>query len=58
MVIGYIQQLSERWGIYTYAEYDRLVDDAANSPVVTTYGSRDQYSGGIALTYTFDGGIF
>lgn len=58
VVIGYIQQLSERWGIYTYAEYDRLVDDAANSPVVASFGSRDQYSGGIALTYTFDGGIF
>lgn len=58
VVAGYIQQLSERWGIYSYARYDRLVDDAASSPVVLTYGSRDQYSGGIALTYTFDGGIF
>lgn len=58
MVIGYIQQLSRRWGIYSYAGYDRLVDDAANSPVVQIYGSRDQYSGGLALTYTFDGGIF
>jgi outer membrane protein len=58
VVVGYIQQLTDRWGVYSYAQYDRLVDDAANSPVVLTYGSRDQYSGGIALTYTFDGGIF
>lgn len=58
VVVGYIQQLTDRWGIYSYAQYDRLVDDAANSPIVRTYGSRDQYAGGIALTYTFDGGIF
>ncbi len=55
---GYIQQLSKRWGIYSYARYDRLVNDAADSPVVLTYGSRDQFSGGLAITYTFDGGIF
>ncbi len=58
VVVGYIQQLSQRWGIYTYAQYDRLVGDAAESPIVRTFGSRDQYSGGIALTYTFDGGVF
>jgi outer membrane protein len=53
---GFIRQLSDRWGIYTYARYDRLVDDAADSPIVRRFGSRDQYSGGLALTYTFGRG--
>ena len=55
--IGYIQQLSPRWGIYSYAKYDRLVGDPADSPVVAAFGSRDQFAGGIALTYTFGRGI-
>lgn len=50
---GYIKQLSARWGLYTYAKYDRLVGDPADSPIVRRFGSRDQLSGGLALTYTF-----
>jgi outer membrane protein len=52
---GFIKQLDKRWGIYSYAKYDRLVGDAADSPVVRVHGSRDQFSGGLALTYTFGG---
>lgn len=52
-VIGFIQQLSPRWGVYSYAKYDRLVGNAADSPIVRQYGSRDQLSGGLAITYTF-----
>ena len=51
-------QLGPRWGIATYAKYDRMVGDAADSPIVRQLGSRDQFSGGLALTYTFDGDIF
>lgn len=51
--VGYLRQFSARWGIYSYAKYDRLVGDAANSPIVLQYGSRDQFSGGLALSYTF-----
>lgn len=58
VTVGYIQQFSENWGLYSYAKYDRLVDDVANSPIIQAYGSRDQFSGGVALSYTFDGGIF
>lgn len=54
--VGYIQQLSSRWGIYSYAKYDRLVGDPGDSPVVVAFGSRDQFAGGIALTYTFGRG--
>lgn len=51
--VAYIRQFTPRWGIYSYAKYDRLVADPADSPIVTRYGSRDQFSGGIALSYTF-----
>lgn len=50
---GFTRQFGRHWGVYAYAKYDRLVGDAAESPIVRVYGSRDQYSGGVALTYTF-----
>lgn len=48
-----ITQFSPRWGLSAYAKYDRLTGDAADSPIVLTYGSRDQFSFGAGLTYTF-----
>lgn len=48
-------QLGGRWGLYGYAAYDRLVRDAAASPVTRRLGSRSQVSGGIGLSYTFGG---
>ena len=53
--LGYVRQFTPRWGIYSYAKYDRLVADAADSPIVRQYGSLDQVAGGVALTYTFGG---
>lgn len=50
---GAYYQLSDRWGLFGYAGYDRLQGDAADSPIVRDIGSRDQYSAGIAATYTF-----
>jgi outer membrane scaffolding protein for murein synthesis (MipA/OmpV family) len=55
---SFLTQFGPHWGIYTYAKYDRLVGDAADSPIVRQLGSRDQFSGGLALTYVFDGDIF
>ena len=47
------------WGVYGYAAYDRLVGDAADSPIVRTFGSRDQFSAGLGVSYTFNiGGLF
>ena len=51
---SFLTQLGPRWGIYTYAKDDRLTGDAANSPLVRQLGSRDQFSGGLALTYILD----
>jgi outer membrane protein len=53
LAAGYLRQLTPRWGISTYAKYDRLVGDAADSPITRSTGSRNQFSGGIAASYTF-----
>lgn len=50
---GFLYQLSPRWGLMGFAKYDRLVGDAAESPIVRQLGSRNQLSGGLALSYTF-----
>ncbi|WBH16663.1 MipA/OmpV family protein [Sphingomonas radiodurans] len=50
---SYLRQITPRWGVLAYGKYDRLIDDAAESPIVRRAGSRDQWSGGLALTYTF-----
>lgn len=46
-------QLSKRWGVAAYGRYERLIDAAADSPLIRTYGSRNQMSAGLALNYTF-----
>jgi len=48
-----LTRISRRWGLSAYAKYDRLTGDAADSPIVLTYGSRDQFWFGAGLTYTF-----
>jgi len=56
---GFLYQFSYHWGITSYARYDRLMDDPGKSPLVRHLGSRDQFSGGLGLVYTFDiGKIF
>jgi MipA family protein len=50
---GITHQFSETWGIYAYAAYDRLVGDAGDSPLVRSYGKRDQPSFGLGLSYSF-----
>ncbi len=47
------RQIDRRWGLFGYAKYDRMIGDAANSPVVQRFGSRDQFSGGLGISYTF-----
>jgi len=50
---GLSTQFSPQWGLFGYARYERLVGDAAQSPIVRQLGSRNQLSGGVGLTYTF-----
>ncbi len=50
---GATYALNSRWGLFGFARYERLVGDAAKSPIVREFGSRNQPSAGIGLNYTF-----
>jgi outer membrane protein len=45
---------SPQWATHAYVEYDRLVSDAGNSPLVTERGSPNQTMLGAGFTYSFD----
>jgi outer membrane scaffolding protein for murein synthesis (MipA/OmpV family) len=47
---------SENWATTVYARYDRLLDEAAGSPLVRVNGSRDQFTFGTTLSYSFQVG--
>jgi outer membrane protein len=50
---GLSYQFSPRLGLFGYGRYERLVGDAARSPIVREFGSRNQLSGGLGLSYMF-----
>ena len=50
---GVSYQLSPRFGLFGFARYERLIGDAADSPIIRELGSRNQLSGGLGLNYTF-----
>lgn len=50
---GLSYQFSDRFGMFGYARYERLIRDAAKSPIVREFGSRNQQSAGLGLSYTF-----
>jgi outer membrane protein len=50
---GVSYQFSPRWGLFGYGRAERLVGDAADSPIIREFGSRTQLSGGLGLNYTF-----
>ena len=50
---GITYALNDRWGLFGFARYERLVGDAAKSPIVREFGSRNQLSGGVGVNYTF-----
>lgn len=39
---------------HVFVEYERLTDDAGNSPLVSLRGSRDQVQVGLGVTYSFN----
>ena len=51
---GLSYQFNPRFGAFGYARYERLIGDAAKSPIVRELGSRNQISGGVGLSYTFN----
>lgn len=46
-------QFNPTLGLFGFAGYDRLIGDAAKSPIVRELGSRNQLSAGMGLSYTF-----
>ena len=47
-------RLNPQWEVHSYVEYQRLLGDAANSPLVTLRGSPNQTTIGIGASYSFD----
>jgi len=50
---GLTYAFNDRWGLFGFARYERLVGDAAKSPIVREFGSRNQLFGGGGVNYTF-----
>lgn len=51
--VNLIYRLTERWGVGVFGGYDKLLDSAADSPIVVQEGSPDQYTGALAVFYRF-----
>lgn len=47
-------RFADRWTLVGGLGYDRLLGDAADSPVVTAGGSADQFQARLGLSYRFD----
>lgn len=50
---GLSYQLGGPWGVFGYARYGRLIGHAKKSSIIREFGSRNQFSGGVGLNYTF-----
>lgn len=44
---------NDQWSTTVRGSYERLVGDAADSPIVRNFGSRDQFTLGASASYTF-----
>jgi MipA family protein len=47
-------QVTPQWESHAYVEYDRLLGDAAASPLVSQRGSPNQVTVGVGASYAFD----
>jgi MipA family protein len=47
-------RINPQWEVHSYVEYERLLGDAAASPLVTLRGSPNQTTVGIGASYAFD----
>jgi outer membrane protein len=47
-------RINPQWEVHAYVEYERLLGDAAASPLVTLRGSPNQTTVGIGASYSFD----
>lgn len=51
--LGLDYRIGDHWTITAAGGYTRLFDDAADAPLVVRRGSRDQWNGGLFLSYRF-----
>jgi outer membrane protein len=47
-------RINPQWEVHSYVEYERLLGDAAASPLVAVRGSPNQTTVGIGASYSFD----
>jgi outer membrane protein len=47
-------RINPQWEVHSYVEYERLLGDAAKSPLVTVRGSPNQTTFGVGASYSFD----
>lgn len=47
-------RINTQWEVHSYVEYERLLGDAAASPLVTLRGSKNQTTVGLGASYAFD----
>lgn len=47
-------RINPQWEVHSYVEYERLLGDAASSPLVTLRGSPNQTTFGVGASYSFD----
>ena len=53
VTVGYTYAVGEKWGITALARYDRLLNDAADSPIVDDAGDPNQIIVGLLVNFTF-----
>lgn len=49
-----IKQWNPQWATHAFIEYDHLIGDAGNSPLVTQHGTPHQLTVGAGFAYSFD----
>ena len=47
-------RIDPRWEVHSYVEYERLLGDAAKSPLVSVRGTPNQTTFGIGASYSFN----
>ncbi|SIQ58714.1 Outer membrane scaffolding protein for murein synthesis, MipA/OmpV family [Rhizobium sp. RU35A] len=53
LTVSAAYHFNEDWTVTAYGRYDRLLGDAANSPITSQFGSANQFTVGIGLTRAF-----
>lgn len=53
LATGMYYDIGGGFGLFGYGRAERLVGDAAKSPIVKEYGSKSQLSAGLGVSYTF-----